>query len=294
MGQSQTLSVTSGFLNFENSNHVIRGISLRQDVTSFLSLGIERIGGQYGEGTLKMTSTSLRYSPWNLKAPSVQPWLSGGVCYRSLTPELAVTPDLTDNNSKLDVGLSQQIGMTIPITAGIDFHLSDRFNSSIAVTTHMGKSGRLEEPQRTYHAKTARTDAVITVLQVGLAFNIIKAARKKHANTIHLNELKRKDSIEPLNPVLYVNTRGGVVTEHEWNNIFPSLGDPSTYAIDHEIIVSQYSIADYKKMKEASENKIMMYEKEAVERINASILNHMSHDNKIDNDNKRDSQKQKK
>ena len=47
-------------------------------------------------------------------------------------------------------------------------------------------------------------------------------------------------------------------------------------------------------MKDASENKILMYEKESIERVNASIMNHLRHDNKRDNDNKRDSQKQNK
>ena len=45
-GQLQTVSATSGSIHFENSNHVVNGISLSKDVTGFLSVGIERIGGQ--------------------------------------------------------------------------------------------------------------------------------------------------------------------------------------------------------------------------------------------------------
>jgi hypothetical protein len=92
-----------------------------------------------------------------------------------------------------------------------------------------------------------------------------------------------KNSIYQEIPVLFVDTKGSVVSEEEWNNLFPALGDPDTYVIDHEVIVAQYSKSDYKKMIKASEKKTEMYEKNAVERVNASILNHMLHDKKHDN-----------
>ena len=46
---------------------------------------------------------------------------------------------------------------------------------------------------------------------------------------------------------------------------------------------SNSHLGDYKKMIKASEKKTEMYEKNAVERVNASILNHMLHDKKHDN-----------
>ena len=158
-GQFQTLSATSGSINFENSNHVLNGISLSQDVTDFLSVGIERIGGQSEIGSLRMTSSSLRLFPRNLNTSAVRPWIGAGVCYSALTPGLALTPDFADKSSK---------------------------------------------------------------------------------------------------------------------------SDPNNYAIDHAIIISEYSKADYKKMIKASEKNIEMYEKGAVERVNASILYHMLHDKKQD------------
>jgi hypothetical protein len=94
--------------------------------------------------------------------------------------------------------------------------------------------------------------------------------------------IKMKNSINQEIPVLFVDTKGSVVSEEEWNNIFPALGDPDTYVVDHEVIVAQYSKADYKKMIKASEKKIEMYEKDALESVNASILYHMLHDKKHD------------
>ena len=279
-GQSQTLSATSGSIHFETSNHVVNGLSLSQDVTDFLSVGIERIGGQSEMGTLSMTSSSLRLFPRNLNTSALRPWIGAGVCYRAFTPELALTTDFADKNSKSDLALNKQTGITVPISAGLDLQLSDRFNTSISVTTHMGKSSTFDDSQRVYEAKTASTNALITVLQVGLAFRIIKTITRNKAEANYIEEEKMRNSIDKLSPVLFVNTKGSVVSEYEWNHIFPALGDPNNYAIDHAIIIAAYSKEDYKKMIKESEKDIEMYEKEAVERVNASILYHMLHDKK--------------
>jgi hypothetical protein len=286
-GQSQTLSATSGSINFENSNHLMNGISLSQDVTGFLSVGIDRIGGQSEMGSLRMTSSSLRFSPWNFNTSAVRPWIGAGVCYSALTPGIALTSDLADKSSKSDLDLNKQTGITIPISAGLDLQLSDRFNTSVSVSTHMGKPSTFDDPQRAYEAKAASTDAIITALQVGLAFKIITTAMKSRTELNYKYAEEMKDSINQEIPVLFVDTKGSVVSEEEWNNIFPALGDPDTYVIDHEVIVAQYSKADYKKMIKASEKKIEMYEKDAVESVNASILYHMLHDKKHDKKSKK-------
>ena len=288
-GQSQTLSATSGSINFENSNHVMNGISLSQDLAGFLSLGIDRMGGQSEMGSLRMTSTSLRFSPLNLNTSAVRPWIGAGVCYSSLTPELASTADFADKSSKSDLDLDKQTGITIPISAGLDLQLSDRFNTSFSVSNHMGKPSTFDDPQGVYESKRASTDAVITAFQVGLAFKIIKTATRNRAESNYKYAEEMKKYIDQEIPVLFVDTKGSVVTEEEWNNIFPALGDPNTYVLDHDVIVAQYSKSDYKKMIKASEKKTEMYEKNAVERVNASILNHMLHDKKHDNkSNKKD------
>ena len=113
-GQSQTLSATSGSINFENSNHVMNGISLSQDVTGFLSVGIERMGGQSDMGSLRMTSSSLRFSPLNLNTSTVRPWIGAGVCYSSLTPGVTSTANFAGKSSKSDLDLDKQTGITIP------------------------------------------------------------------------------------------------------------------------------------------------------------------------------------
>ena len=182
-GQLQTLSATSGSIPFENSNHVVNGISLSQDLSGFLSVGIEMIGGQSEMRSLRMTSTSLKFSPWNFNTSAVRPWIGAGVCYSALTPGLALTPDFADKSSKSDLALNRQTGITVPISAGLDVHLSDRFSTSISVTTHMGKPSTFDDPQMVYEAKTARTDALITALQVGLAFKIIKTATRNRAES---------------------------------------------------------------------------------------------------------------
>ena len=281
-GQFQTLSATSGSINFENSNHVVNGISLSQDVTDFLSVGIERIGGKSEMGSLRMTSSSLRLFPRNLNTSAVRPWIGAGVCYSALTPELALTPDFADKSSKSDMALNRQTGITFPISAGVDLQLSERFNTSISVSNHMGKKNTFNDPQRNSEAKTASTDALITVLQVGLAFRIIKTIKRNKIESNYNDEEKMWNPNDQFAPVLFVNTKGSVVSEDEWNQIFPALGDPNNYAIDHAIIISEYSKADYKKMIKASEKNIEMYEKGAVERVNASILYHMLHDKKQD------------
>jgi len=289
-GQSQTVSATLGTMHFENSNHVVNGISLRQDVTGFLSVGIERIGGQFDRGTLWMTSSSLRFSPWNLNTSALRPWIGAGVCYSVLTPGVALTPDFEDKGSKSDLALNKQTGITVPISAGLDLQLSDRFNTSFSVTTHMGKSNTFDDSQRVYEAKTAMTDAFIAVIHVGLAFKIIKTIVKTKAEENFNNEEKMRNSINQFSPVLFINSKGSVVSEEEWNNIFPALGDPNNYAIDYAIIISEYSKADYKKMIKESEKNIEKYEKESVERVNASILYHMLHDKKPDKESKKKDQ----
>ena len=273
-GQSQTVSATSGSINLGNSNLVMNGISLSQDVTGFLSVGIERIGGQSDIGSLRMTSSSLRISPLNFNTSAVRPWIGAGVCYSALTPEFA------DRSTKSDLALNKQTRITIPFSAGLDLQLSDRFNTSISVTNHMGKHSTYDDPQRVYEAKTASTGTIITAIQVGLAFKIINTAMNNRARSNYKYVEEVKNSINQEIPVLYVDTKGSVVSEEEWNNLFPALGDPDTYALDHEVIVSQYSKEDYKKMIKASEKKIEMYEKDAVESVNASILYHMLQDKK--------------
>jgi len=288
-GQSQTLSATSGSINFENSNHVMNGISLSQDVTGFLSVGIERMGGQSEMGSLRMTSSSLRFSPLNLNTSAVRPWIGAGVCYSSLTPGVTSTANFAGKSSKSDLDLDKQTGITIPISAGLDLQLSDRFNTSFSVSNHMGTQSMFDDPQRVDESKRASTDAIITAFQVGLAFKIITTATRNRAefNSKYAEEMKKY--IDQEIPVLLVDTKGSVVTEEEWNNIFPALGDPDTYVLDHDVIVAQYSKSDYKKMIKASEKKTEMYEKNAVESVNASILNHMLHDQKHDNNsNKKD------
>lgn len=288
-GQSQTLSATSGSINFENSNHVMNGISLSQDVTGFLSVGIERMGGQSEMGSLRMTSSSLRFSPLNLNTSTVRPWIGAGVCYSSLTPGVTSTANFAGKSSKSDLDLDKQTGITIPISAGLDLQLSDRFNTSFSVSNHMGTQSTFDDPQRVDESKRASTDAIITAFQVGLAFKIITTATRNRAesNSKYAEEMKKY--IDQEIPVLLVDTKGSVVTEEEWNNIFPALGDPDTYVLDHDVIVAQYSKSDYKKMIKASEKKTEMYEKNAVESVNASILNHMLHDQKHDNNsNKKD------
>lgn len=288
-GQSQTLSTTSGSINFENSNHVMNGISFSQDVTGFLSVGIERMGGQSEMGSLRMTSSSLRFSPLNLNTSAVRPWIGAGVCYSSLTPGVTSTANFAGKSSKSDLDLDKQTGITIPISAGLDLQLSDRFNTSFSVSNHMGTQSMFDDPQRVDESKRASTDAIITAFQVGLAFKIITTATRNRAesNSKYAEEMKKY--IDQEIPVLLVDTKGSVVTEEEWNNIFPALGDPDTYILDHDVIVAQYSKSDYKKMIKASEKKTEMYEKNAVESVNASILNHMLHDQKHDNNsNKKD------
>lgn len=288
-GQSQTLSATSGSINFENSNHVMNGISLSQDVTGFLSVSIERMGGQSEMGSLRMTSSSLRFSPLNLNTSAVRPWIGAGVCYSSLTPGVTSTANFAGKSSKSDLDLDKQTGITIPISAGLDLQLSDRFNTSFSVSNHMGTQSTFDDPQRVDESKRASTDAIITAFQVGLAFKIITTATRNRAesNSKYAEEMKKY--IDQEIPVLLVDTKGSVVTEEEWNNIFPALGDPDTYVLDHDVIVAQYSKSDYKKMIKASEKKTEMYEKNAVESVNASILNHMLHDQKHDNNsNKKD------
>lgn len=288
-GQSQTLSATSGSINFENSNHVMNGISLSQDVTGFLSVGIEKMGGQSEMGSLRMTSSSLRFSPLNLNTSAVRPWIGAGVCYISLTPGVTSTANFAGKSSKSDLDLDKQTGITIPISAGLDLQLSDRFNTSFSVSNHMGTQSTFDDPQRVDESKRASTDAIITAFQVGLAFKIITTATRNRAesNSKYAEEMKKY--IDQEIPVLLVDTKGSVVTEEEWNNIFPALGDPDTYVLDHDVIVAQYSKSDYKKMIKASEKKTEMYEKNAVESVNASILNHMLHDQKhYNNSNKKD------
>ena len=288
-GQFQTLSATSGSINFENSNHVMNGISLSQDVTGILSVGIERMGGQSEMGSLRMTSSSLRFSPLNLNTSAVRPWIGAGVCYSSLTPGVTSTANFAGKSSKSDLDLDKQTGITIPISAGLDLQLSDRFNTSFSVSNHMGTQSTFDDPQRVDESKRASTDAIITAFQVGLAFKIITTATRNRAesNSKYAEEMKKY--IDQEIPVLLVDTKGSVVTEEEWNNIFPALGDPDTYVLDHDVIVAQYSKSDYKKMIKASEKKTEMYEKNAVESVNASILNHMLHDQKHDNkSNKKD------
>ena len=124
-GQSRTLSATSGSINFENSNHVMNGISLSMDVTGFLSVGIERMGGQSEMGSLRITSSSLRFSPLNLNTSAVRPWIGAGVCYSSLTPGVTSTANFAGKSSKSDLDLDKQTGITIPISAGLDLQLSD-------------------------------------------------------------------------------------------------------------------------------------------------------------------------
>jgi hypothetical protein len=288
-GQSQTLSATSGSINFENSNHVMNGISLSMDVTGFLSVGIERMGGQSEMGSLRITSSSLRFSPLNLNTSAVRPWIGAGVCYSSLTPGVTSTANFAGKSSKSDLDLDKQTGITIPISAGLDLQLSDRFNTSFSVSNHMGTQSMFDDPQRVDESKRASTDAIITAFQVGLAFKIITTTTRNRAesNSKYAEEMKKY--IDQEIPVLLVDTKGSVVTEEEWNNIFPALGDPDTYVLDHDVIVAQYSKSDYKKMIKASEKKTEMYEKNAVESVNASILNHMLHDQKHDNNsNKKD------
>jgi len=288
-GQSQTLSATSGSINFENSNHVMNGISLSQDVTGFLSVGIKRMGGQSEMESLRMTSSSLRFSPLNLNTSAVRPWIGAGVCYSSLTPGVTSTANFAGKSSKSDLDLDKQTGITIPISAGLDLQLSDRFNTSFSVSNHMGTQSTFVDPQRVDESKRASTDAIITAFQVGLAFKIITTATRNRAesNSKYAEEMKKY--IDQEIPVLLVDTKGSVVTEEEWNNIFPALGDPDTYVLDHDVIVAQYSKSDYKKMMKASEKKTEMYEKNAVEIVNASILNHMLNDQKHDNkSNKKD------
>lgn len=286
-GQLQTLSATSGSIHFENSNHVVNGISLSQDLSGFLSVGIEMIGGQSEMRSLRMTSTSLKFSPWNFNTSAVRPWIGAGVCYSALTPGLALTPDFADKSSKSDLALNRQTGITVPISAGLDVHLSDRFSTSISVTTHMGKPSTFDDPQMVYEAKTARTDALITALQVGLAFKIIKTATRNRAESNYKYSEEMMNSINQEIPVLFVDTKGSVVSEDDWDNIFPELGNPDTYVIDHAIIISEYSKADYMKMRKASEKNTDMYEKDAVESVNASILYHMLHDKKQDKESKK-------
>lgn len=288
-GQSQTLSATSGSINFENSNHVMNGISLSMDVTGFFSVGIERMGGQSEMGSLRITSSSLRFSPLNLNTSAVRPWIGAGVCYSSLTPGVTSTANFAGKSSKSDLDLDKQTGITIPISAGLDLQLSDRFNTSFSVSNHMGTQSMFDDPQRVDESKRASTDAIITAFQVGLAFKIITTATRNRAesNSKYAEEMKKY--IDQEIPVLLVDTKGSVVTEEEWNNIFPALGDPDTYVLDHDVIVAQYSKSDYKKMIKASEKKTEMYEKNAVESVKASILNHMLHDQKHDNNsNKKD------
>ena len=260
-GQSQTLSATSGSINFENSNHVMNGISLSQDVTGFLSVGIERMGGQSEMESLRMTSSSLRFSPLNLNTSAVRPWIGAGVCYSSLTPGVTSTANFAGKSSKSDLDLDKQTGITIPISAGLDLQLSDRFNTSFSVSNHMGTQSTFDDPQRVDESKRASTDAIITAFQVGLAFKIITTATRNRAesNSKYAEEMKKY--IDQEIPVLLVDTKGSVVTEEEWNNIFPALGDPDTYVLDHDVIVAQYSKSDYKKMMKASEKKTEMYEK---------------------------------
>ena len=288
-GQSQTLSATSGSINFENSNHVMNGISLSMDVTGFLSVGIERMGGQSEMGSLRITSSSLRFSPLNLNTSAVRPWIGAGVCYSSLTPGVTSTANFAGKSSKSDLDLDKQTGITIPISAGLDLQLSDRFNTSFSVSNHIGTQSMFDDPQRVDESKRASTDAIITAFQVGLAFKIITTTTRNRAesNSKYAEEMKKY--IDQEIPVLLVDTKGSVVTEEEWNNIFPALGDPDTYVLDHDVIVAQYSKSDYKKMIKASEKKTEMYEKNAVESVKASILNHMLHDQKHDNNsNKKD------
>jgi hypothetical protein len=117
-----------------------------------------------------------------------------------------------------------------------------------------------------------------------LAFRIIKTIKRNKIESNYNDEEKMWNPNDQFAPVLFVNTKGSVVSEDEWNHIFPALGDPNNFAIDHAIIISEYSKADYKKMIKASEKNIEMYEKGAVERVNASILYHMLHDKKQDNE----------
>jgi hypothetical protein len=286
-GQSQTLSATSGSIHFENYNHVVNGISVSLDVTGFLSVCIENIGGESEIGSLRMTGSSLRFSPLNLYTSTVRPWIGAGVCYSTFTPGVALTRDFADNSSKSDLTLNKQTGITVPISAGLDIQLSERFSTSIAVTSHMGESSTFENPQVVYGAKTVRTDALIGALQMGLAFRIIKTITRKNAESNYNDAEKIRTSIDLLEPVLFVDTKGSVVSEDEWNQIFPELGDPDSYTIDHAIIISEYSKADYKKMIKASEKNSEMYEKDAVKSVNASILYHILHDKKQDKESKK-------
>ena len=277
VGQTQTMIATSGSLNLENSHHIMSGISLRQELPGVLSLDISRIGGKIGMESLRMSSSSFRITPWTWRTSRVRPWIAGGICYSTLTPP-DLAPDVGDKQPAPEVFDSRKSGITIPIGVGMDFCISDRLNTSISATTFLGNTDVFRHTQEEIETKTARTDAVIAVLQVGLAFKIVKSITKKKAQINYLEE-DTSPFLGPLSPVLFVDMRGGVVTEDEWNHLFPSLGDPDTYAIDHQVVVAQYSKADYQKMADASQNKIEMYEKEAVEQVNASILYHMLHDN---------------
>ena len=287
IGLSQTVSATSGSIHFENSNHVVKGISLSQNVTNFLSVGVERIGVQSETGSLKMTNSSLRFFPWNMKTSALRPWIGAGVSYSALTPGLVLTADIADKSSKSDLALNKQTGITVPISVGLDLLLSDRFNTTVSVATHMGKSSTFNDLQRISEAKTASTDALITVLQVGLAFRIIKTASSKKTESNYNDEEQVRNPVDQYAPVLFVDPKGSVVSEEEWDNLFPALGNPDNYRLDHAIIISEYSKADYKKMRKASEKNIKMYEKDAVESVNASILYHMLHDKKQDKESKK-------
>jgi hypothetical protein len=224
---------------------------------------LESMKGLNGPSRASMTSTSMRFSS---KTNSlIMPWISAGVCFST-----------SGENDPKKPG-----GLTVPIKAGFDLQFTERLGSSISLSSHIGNLSGFESPENTVLNKTRRTDAFIAVLQVGLAFKIIKTVTKNRAKDTYYEE-EDGFTTPPISPVLFVNTRGAVVTESEWNNIFPTLGDPDNYVIDHAIIISEYSKADYTKIKQASEDKIEMYKTESVERVNASILYHMIHGSKPD------------
>ena len=224
---------------------------------------MQSLKGLNGPSRSSMTSTSLRFSS---KTNSlIMPWISAGVCFST-----------NGENDPKNPG-----GLSVPIKAGFDLQFTERLGSSISLGSHIGNLSGFESPENTAINKTRRTDAFIAVLQVGLAFKIIKTVTKNRAQDTYYEE-EDGFTTPPISPVIFVNTRGAVVTESEWNNIFPTLGDPDNYVIDHAIIISEYAKADYTKIKQASEDKIEMYKTESVERVNASILYHMIHGSKPD------------
>ena len=270
--QSQTLAATFSSLHLENSTHRLNGISFIQNLPEtpgfpgLLSIELERMESLKGLNELRgssLTSTALRFSS---KTNSlIMPWISVGVCFSTSGEHDPKKPD----------------GLSVPIKAGFDLQFTERLGSSVSLGSHIGNLSGFESPENTAINKTRRTDAFIAVLQVGLAFKIIKTVTKNRAKDTYYEE-EDGFTTPPISPVLFVNTRGAVVTESEWNSIFPTLGDPDNYVIDHAIIISEYAKADYTKIKQASEDKIEMYKTESVERVNASILYHMIHGSKPD------------